>query len=183
MWCGLLSPHTFSKVGILLSNVHLFLAFGWNYIAPATIASRCSNQNLPFPLKWCKSLIPIALLTDSLKANLRRTFKPFLVLSLLEFRWICNQTKSSQQFSVICTCTAQSLARNVTFVAVFLSRTFPGNIVEIFFHFEHYLTPLWNRKTSIMSTRKASHAGSWYTSDGGRTCSQILLFWKMNVLA
>lgn len=126
-----------------------------------------------------QSLIPIALLTDSLKANLRRTFKPFLVLSLLAFRWICNQTKSSQQFSVICTCTAQSLARNVTFVAVFLSRTFPGNIVEIFFHFEHYLTPLWNRKTSIMSTRKASHAGSWYTSDGGRTCSQILLFWKM----
>ena len=42
---------------------------------------------------------------------------------------MCNQTKFSQQFTVICTCVAQSLTTNVIFVAVLLSRTFPGKIL------------------------------------------------------
>ena len=101
-------------------------------------------------------------------------------LRVCELRWMCNQTKFSQQFTVICTCVAQSLTTNVTFVVpcccLELSR---GRYCwEFFSVWNVILVPLWNYKPSIMSIRRAKHAGSWYTNDGGRTFNHEYFFFR-----
>ena len=49
---------------------------------------------------------------------------------------------------------------------------------EFFSVWNVILVPLWNYKPSIMSIRRAKHAGSWYTNDGGRTFNHEYFFFR-----
>lgn len=101
----------------------------------------------------------------------------FHSLAFHEFRWICNQNKSSQQFSAICTCTAQSLTANVIFVAVFLSRTFPGNtLLRFFSSLKQLLFEIISQVLCLHVEQVTQEAGILLMV--GELLNQMRLFWR-----